>query len=356
MSSSILTVDQWNPIAFRGGTPKQNAKGGLMVSMISTQTNRNLELSLPINLTFGISDYINENGDSDSRYNLSMPFPNDEYKTPKMDMYLKKMTEFENAIIDWAVENSEMLFGEVIPKDTIRFNFTPILKYPKDKNDKNKKRLDKTKPPIINYKVGYTLQTNTWDVEVYDMNSNMLFPCDDPMVTPATLVSKMSKCAPLIRAGGIWVVNGKWGFTFRLKQCVVQPRVNENPKGKCQVVLSDEDIALADLNVGEDEDTHAHDNGHNNSHNNNASQYTAPITRSQTNATYTADSDDDGDIAPPAPAPVVVAEPTVSAPAPVVVKKIIKKAPEPTTAEPAPEVVPAPATEEVKKKIIKKKV
>ena len=274
-----------------------------------------------------------------------------------MDMYLKKMTEFENAIIDWAVENSEMLFGEVIPKDTIRFNFTPILKYPKDKNDKNKKRLDKTKPPIINYKVGYTLQTNTWDVEVYDMNSNMLFPCDDPMVTPATLVSKMSKCAPLIRAGGIWVVNGKWGFTFRLKQCVVQPRVNENPKGKCQVVLSDEDIALADLNVGEEEEhTHAHDNGHNNNHNTQSSQYSAPITRSQTNATYTADSDDDGDIAPPAPAPVVVAEPTISAPAPVVVKKIIKKAPEPTTAEPAPEVVPAPATEEVKKKIIKKKV
>ena len=57
-------------------------------------------------MTWGIADFVDQNtGESDGKYTMSLNFPNDEYKTEQTDMLLEKVKQFEDVILDAAVEN-----------------------------------------------------------------------------------------------------------------------------------------------------------------------------------------------------------------------------------------------------------
>ena len=112
MSSSnkpvVLTVNEWEPSQIKYMAPKTNDKGGKAINLISKQTNRNLHFSTPLMMTWGISDFVDDKGESDGKYSISLNFPNEEYKTAPTDAFLKKLKEFENQILDDAVKNSEL--------------------------------------------------------------------------------------------------------------------------------------------------------------------------------------------------------------------------------------------------------
>ena len=67
------------------------------------------------------------------------------------------------------------------------------------------------------------------------MNQQPLFPNSDS-ISPVDLIPKGTMIATVIRCGGIWNANGKFGCTWRLVQAVVQPRASL--KGRCLISLS----------------------------------------------------------------------------------------------------------------------
>lgn len=347
----VLTVNDWNISNIRYMQPKVNDRGAKSVNIISTQTNRMLHITTPLMMTWGIADFVDDKGESDGRFSMSLNFPLGDYATPATNDFLNKFKDFENQILDDAVKYSESWFGEEMSREVIKHTFYPFLKYSKDKMTK---KFDYTKPPSIRAKVPN--YNNRWSVEIYDTKGCLIFPCDNDNLTPMDFVPKKSNVACVIQCGGIWITPKAFGVTWKVNQIVVKPSEIQSVYGKCHVQLTDDDIQTIETSVvpeaivNEDE------------------EHSVPATTkiaAVASVTAVEDSDGEEDAAPAVPEPVVVA-------APVAVKKIIKKivaptpTPEPVVEEPVVAVaaVAEPVVEEeVKpavvapavKKVVKKK-
>ena len=238
MSKSIvMSMNDWDTGAVRYMQPRVNERGGKSINVISTQSNRSLHVSTPLLMTWGISDFVGENGESDGKFSLSLSFPNDQYHTAQTIACLDKFKAFENQILDDAVKNSEVWFGEEMSREVAKHTFFPFLKFPKDSNTK---KIDFTKSPTLKARVPN--YNNKWNVEVYDTKQNRLFPSEDDGLTPMDFVPKKSHVACVLQCGGLWFGGKGWGITWKLTQCVVKPTEVISVLGRCHIELSEEEL------------------------------------------------------------------------------------------------------------------
>jgi hypothetical protein len=343
----VLSVNDWNPSGIRYMQPKVNERGAKSINIISTQTNRSLHISTPLMMTWGISDFVDEKGESDGKFSMSLNFPNEDFATPATTDFLNKLKSFENQILDDAVKNSDVWFGESMSREVAKHTFFPFLKYTKDKMTK---KFDYSKAPAIRGKVPN--YNNKWAVEIYNTKGELIFPCDNEHMTPIDFVPKKSNVAVVLQCGGLWFGGKGWGITWKVNQIVVKPQETVSVFGKCHIQLSNDEmdkIEKQDIpHVPEDEIEGEI-----------VSTPAAPAVVSEPRSvTEVEDSDTEDNVAVSAPEPVAV--PTPEPPA----KKIVKK----VVAAVAPEVVESPAeavvetaaaaavTEPAKKKVLKKKV
>jgi len=331
----VLTVADWNTASHRYMQPKINDRGGKSISLISTQTNRSLHISTPLMMTWGIADFVDEKGESDGKYNISLNFPMQ--ASAVTDDFLKKLKDFENQILDDAVKYSDAWFGEEMSREVAKHTFFPFLKYSKDKATK---KIDPAKPPSIRAKVSN--YNSRWGVEIYDTKGSLIFPCDNENMTPMDFVPKKSNVACVLQCGGIWFGGKGWGLTWKLNQCVVKPQENVSVYGKCHIMLSSDDVEAIEkqdvAQVAEDEE-----------------EEVEPAKAAPSTVVEDSDDEKEAEVLAPAPAPVAVAEPAAVP----TVKKLVKKvAPETPAAAAeaavavASEVAPVAAV----KKVLKKKV
>ena len=316
----VLDVNAWVPDAIRFTPPKVNDKQGKSINIISNQTGRGLHISSPLMTTWGISDFVDQTtGVSDGKFSISLTFPNEEYATKNSTMFLDKIKAFETAILNEAVKNSELWWGEKLTLDILKYSFFPILKFPKIKGTK---KPDMSKSPTLSAKVPFYEKDNRWNVELYDTNGTLIFPCDNDEMTPAHFVPKLSNVACVLQCGGIWIGGKGWGVTWKLVQAVVKPKEVVSVFGKCHIKLSEDE-----KNTIENHDVEAEEE---------VNSVPAPV------STIVDDSDEE-EVAPQPKvvekvvavepkvvekvvAPKVVEKPAEEAPAPKVVKKVVKKA------------------------------
>ena len=295
----VLDVTTWVPDSIRFTPPKVNDKQGKSINIISNQTGRGLHISSPLLTTWGISDFVDQQtGVSDGKFSISLTFPNEEYATKNSNMFLEKIKAFEVAILNEAVKNSELWWGEKLTLDILKYSFFPVVKYPKIKGTK---KPDMSKSPTISAKVPFYEKDNRWNVELYNTTGSLIFPCENDELTPAHFVPKLSNVACVLQCGGIWIGGKGWGVTWKLVQAVVKPKEVVSVFGKCHIQLSDEDKDTINNHDVEADDE--------------ASEIPAAAV-----STMVEDSDDE-------PEPVVVA-PVVVAPVvvePVAEKKVVKK-------------------------------
>lgn len=241
----VLTLPEWDVTNARFMQPKINDRGGKSVNIISNQTNRGLHISLPFLNTWGVSDFVDEKtGESDGKYSLSLSFPSEDYATPATRDALAKLKDFENFILDSAVKNSEVWWGESMSREVAKHTFFPFIKYSRNKDTK---KIDLTKPPTIRAKVPF--YDGTWKTEIYNIKSQIIYPADDN-TTPMDHIPSRSNVACVLQCGGIWIGGKGWGLTWKLFQCVVK---NNHPqyslKGVCSVHIPKEELE----NENEDE-------------------------------------------------------------------------------------------------------
>ena len=133
--------------------------------------------------------------------------------------------------------------------DVIDALWTPILKYPKDKDTGD---FDYNRPPTLRIKIPFW--EGVFKSEIYDMEKTMLFPnADNESLTPSDFIVRTSNLAAVITCGGIWFANGKFGVTWKLLQAMVKPK--QSLKGKCHIDLDvDEKSKLSKQVVDEVDD------------------------------------------------------------------------------------------------------
>lgn len=215
----VLTPADWNVAENRYMAPKVNDKGAKSIMLISKQTNKMLHVATPLMMTWGIADFVDETGKSDGKFSISLNFPSEDYQTDATTELLSKFKAFEEQVLNDAVANSEIWWGEKMSKEVCKHTFFPFLKYPKNKDTK---KTDYTKPPSIRAKVPY--YNGKWETELYDIHSNRVFPDEEhPDRTPIELVPKQSRIAAIIKCTGIWIGGKGWGLTWKLFQGVVKP-------------------------------------------------------------------------------------------------------------------------------------
>lgn len=239
---------------FKYTVPKANKSGGKSVGIQSTKDNKSLHLSTPLMMTWGVSGYENPQTGQVESYELSLQFPREQDGNFNEDTqaFLQAMKDYESRIKTDAVANSKDWFGKAKMSDAVvDALFTPMLKYPKDKNTGEP---DTTRTPSLRIKVPY--YDSQFKVEIYNLEKQMIFPNPDaPQITPVELVQKTQNVALVIQSGGVWFANGKFGTTWRLVQAVVQPKASILGNRTCHVVLNDSAVATLRADREVDEDT-----------------------------------------------------------------------------------------------------
>ena len=327
----VLSASEWVPSKIKYMPPKVNERGGKSINMISSQTNRSLHITTPMMMTWGVADFIGDNGESDGKFSISLNFPSEEYRKPNTDAFLQKVKDFENQILDDAVRNSELWWGEEMSREVCKHTFFPFLKFSKNKDTK---KVDHTKPPSIRAKVPF--YSGKWGVEIYDTKDQLIFPCENEHLSPVDFIPKLSQVACVLQCGGIWIGGKGWGITWKLIQCVVKPREIVSVYGKCHIQLSVEDRDAIDTQqIAEDADEMEEDVAPPASVFKQTVAVLAPAAKPAPMSTAAPDSDDEAETE------VVQATETV----PVVQAKALE-----------PEPVVAVAAEPAKKKVVKKKV
>ena len=247
--SEILKGTQFTLDDVSLGKPKVNASGGKNIPIFNAKAKKLLNLSTPLMLTWGVNENDFE-GNGRKTYDMALQFPSEEYNNESSAAFLKNMTAFENHIKSQALENCKDWFNKTkMSADVIDALWTPILKYPKDKDTGD---FDYNRPPTLRIKI--PIWEGVFKSEIYDMEKNMLFPnADNESLTPGDFIVRTSNLAAVITCGGIWFANGKFGVTWKLLQAMVKPK--QSLKGKCHIDLDvDEKSKLSKQVVDEVDD------------------------------------------------------------------------------------------------------
>jgi hypothetical protein len=107
-----------------------------------------------------------------------------------------------------------------------------------------------TRSPTLRVKAPFYADTNKWDCEVYDVKNERLFPDPDTSLTPLDYLTKGTQAGLLIKCGGLWFANGKFGVTWRLLQAKIRPKTTI--VGTCQIALDDDDVATMEKTATEE--------------------------------------------------------------------------------------------------------
>ena len=245
--AQIISGVEFNPVDdIQYAKAKVNTNGLKQIGIQNKKSKKSMYLSTPLMLTWGMNEYTDDKTGSKS-YDMALQFPNDEYSNPECVEFLKNMQNFEQKLKADATENcKEWLNKTKMSSDVIDALWTPMLRYPKDKETGE---YDYSRAPTLKVKIPYW-EGNFKGVELYDDEQKQLFPNDDD-IQPIEYVTKGSNVATIIYCGGIWVANGKFGVTWKLFQAVVKPRASL--AGKCHISLSQKDKEAMNASVKKDD-------------------------------------------------------------------------------------------------------
>ncbi len=242
--------------------PKVNSVGGRSVGIVNSKTSTVLNLSSPLMLTWGVQDFTDDKTGKVT-YDLALQFPNDGFETPTTKKFLANVAAFEKRIKEDAITNSKEWFSKPkMTSDAVDALWTPILKYPKNKDTLE---ADTTRAPTLKVKLPFW--DGAWkELELYDVDMQPIFPdASNPSLSPKDLIAKGSHIAVSIQCGGIWFANGKFGVTWKLFQAIVKPKMSL--KGKCHIRLDEEEktkivsqVVPTDVDGDADGGDHDHDN------------------------------------------------------------------------------------------------
>jgi hypothetical protein len=300
MAETIVDGTILNPNNIKYSAPKLTSVGGKSVNILNKLTNTGLRLSTPLMLTWGASEIQEVNSITKEKkgrgeYDMSLQFPQDEYKNAETDAFLSNLILFEKKVKTDALMYSKDWFGkEHKSSDVIDALWNPILKYPKLKDGSGE--IDYSKQPTLRVKL--PKWEGIFKVEIYDEDSNKMFPNENPLLTPMDFLTKGINVACILQCGGLWFIGGKFGITWKLIQAMAQ-KPRPTLSGQCFIKLKASDKDKLKNSVVPDE----------------VEVETDVVGES----TIVEDSEDEEEVKPSSPVPVPTPVPFVAP------KKIVKK-------------------------------
>ncbi len=220
MADTIIDGTLFNADNIKYSAPKANPSGGKSINIINKMTSSGVRLATPTLLTWGASDFVDESGKGNGKFEMSLQFPNDEDdKTADTNAFLANLVKLENKVKADALKFSKEWFGKVLKsEDVVEALWTPMLKYSRNKSTGEP---DYGRAPVLRVKLAQW--EGVWKSEIYDEDGEKLFPdVNNQAITPLDFIRKGGQIATIIQCGGLWFANGKFGMTWKLVQAAVQ--------------------------------------------------------------------------------------------------------------------------------------
>lgn len=234
-AQAIISGTTFNPNTdVKYAKVKVNNSGGKSVGVLNASTNSVLNIQTPLMLTWGVNENVDKKTGEVQSYSMALQFPSDEYKTPGVSKFFAALQQLEAKIKQDAITHSKEWFGKAMSAEVIGAIFNPVLSYSKNPATGEP---DHTKNPTLRIKLPF--YDGEWKgIEIYDSNSNALFPNSDGK-SPKDLIVKGSDAALIITCGGLWFAGGSFGITWRLVQAVLKPK--PSLRGKCHITLDEDE-------------------------------------------------------------------------------------------------------------------
>lgn len=233
MASAIIDGTNIDTTVFSYSAPKANPSGGKVVNLYNKNFKESLTLSVPLMLTWGAQEGMDQARNPTGKYTMSLQFPNKEYPNPDAEAFLDSMRKLEAKIKADALTYSKEWFGKTITSpDVMDEKFNVMLRHPK--KEKGSVEPDVNKPPTLTVKL--PCWKGVWQPEIYDEDGNPLFlkGKSPSHLSPLDFIKSKSQLICLIQCGGLWFVNGKVSITWNLKQAMVQkPKTSSIVEGTC---------------------------------------------------------------------------------------------------------------------------
>ena len=242
----ILKASKMTPSHIGFNKPRINPSGGKNIGILNTNCNQPMRLEMPLVLTWGANEWVDDTSGKRS-YDMSLQFSDPAYASADERSSLENIKMFEDTIKKKAIECSKEWFNKPkMSEEVVDALFTPMLRYPKDKETGEP---DLTRSPTLKIKLTYW--EDNFKCEVYDMRGESLFPNPEMDSTPLTLIAKGCHVKTIIQCGGVWFANGKFGVTWKLIQAMVKPKATL--EGRCHITLNDDETQKLETSKDDEE-------------------------------------------------------------------------------------------------------
>ena len=162
------------------------------------------EMSIP----FGLSKWSND-GKGQDKYSIDLSFKGKDTNS-SLKSFFEKISDLDAKLINDCMDNSSSWMKKKIDqKPVIEALYTPMVKFPKDKNTGD---ITDKYPPT--FKISIPMKDGFIDCDVYDGNRELIKISD---------IEKNSKVTAIIKGVGLWIAGGKFGFSWKLVQLRVVP-------------------------------------------------------------------------------------------------------------------------------------
>lgn len=212
-ASHVILPRDFDPTLLTFSEPKQLESGGRSIFLsyndqpFSVQTP---EMTAP----FGMSNYRDRAGGvGPDKFTLDLSFKGITER-PNIQTFFSMLETIDRMMIEYALANSQTLFKKRhTSAEVVAALYTPAIKFAKDRNTGE---VSERYPPT--FKMALPQKDGHFLCECYDASRSRIELSD--------VDTKGSSITAITRCMAIWVINGKFGVTWKAQQLRIAPSAN----------------------------------------------------------------------------------------------------------------------------------
>lgn len=191
-------------------TPRKNKHGGKVVYLNNVNGSK-LRIQLPkMKAPFGLSNFVDEKKGTPS-YSIDLAFEDDGADGP-INLFRKQLEALDKMVVEFVAKNSKELLGREMKIQTIEdaLLYKPLVRPPSKEGYAH----------TLHLKVLQDEKTGKFVPEAYNLKKKKVDLAD---------IEKQSRMICIADIASIYFINGKFGVSFRLQQCLVYPSETLKP-------------------------------------------------------------------------------------------------------------------------------
>ena len=204
----FLTITQFNvnDVYFKA-KPKTHTFSSRDIILLNKFNFKGLRLASPRMYTFGIQSFRTDS----NKFSFNLQFPQE--KTDETDLFLQKMLDLEESMVNHMTLNSVLYFGTSHSRETIKSMFLSFIVYPK-KQDSNENDYD-LPPYFQSCKIPYYQNTKEFkDLTIIDKDGKNIYTSPST-INPSNLITLGKYVESQIHFSKIWASQRRWGVEIK---------------------------------------------------------------------------------------------------------------------------------------------